>query len=169
VIARVNAALASGSAAQINALAEELDRYNNYGSDIDQHGMATGVRMFFPAETTAPAALPTLSVSDATIVEGAKGATALATMTVSLSQASTVPVTVTFTVVGGSGTRGSDYTGPTVVTLTFAPGQTTATVTFTIIGDRSKEANETVLVQLSNASGATIGDGQGTLTIVNDD
>ena len=69
----------------------------------------------------------------------------------------------------GTATAGGDYTGPTVVTLTFAPGQTTATVTFTIIGDRSKEANETVLVQLSNASGATIGDGQGALTIVNDD
>ena len=54
--------------------------------------------------------------------------------------------------------------------MTFTPGQTTRTFSVTIRGDRTAEPNETVLVALSGASAnATIGDGQGVITIVNDD
>lgn len=38
IVARVNAALAGGSDAQIEALKNELDGYNNLGANLDQHG-----------------------------------------------------------------------------------------------------------------------------------
>ena len=44
-------------------------------------------------------------------------------------------------------------------------------VTVSVIGDRTTEANETVLLQLSSPSGATLDatHSVGTVTIVNDD
>ncbi|PTS73933.1 hypothetical protein DBR17_17580, partial [Sphingomonas sp. HMWF008] len=47
--------------------------------------------------------------------------------------------------------------------------QTTYTFSVVVNGDAAIEANETVAVNLSNATGATILDGQGVGTIVNDD
>ena len=38
-----------------------------------------------------------------------------------------------------------------------------------VVGDRKREADETFFVNLSNASGAIIGDGRGAGTIRNDD
>src|SRR5262249_43260450 len=48
-------------------------------------------------------------------------------------------------------------------------GQTSKTVTITVHGDVKFEADETFFVNLSNASGAVIGDGQGVGTIVDND
>ena len=54
--------------------------------------------------------------------------------------------------------------------MTFAPGDTTKTVTVQVNGDTAVEPNETFFVNLSNATGnATIADDQGVGTIVNDD
>jgi hypothetical protein len=38
IVSKVNAALASGSASQIESLKNELDGYNNLGANLDQHG-----------------------------------------------------------------------------------------------------------------------------------
>ncbi len=81
-------------------------------------------------------------------------------MTVSLSAASGQAVTVAYTTSGGTATAGADYT-PVSGTLTFAPGQTTQTVTVPVLGDTVSEGNETVLVRLSNPVQATIGDAEG--------
>ena len=43
---------------------------------------------------------------------------------------------------------GSDYTGAPRGTIYFAPGQTTATITFTIVGDAVVEPDETFVVRL---------------------
>ena len=53
--------------------------------------------------------------------------------------------------------------------MTFQPGETSRTISVSIKGDRKREANETVSVQLSNAVGAIISDGVATVTILNDD
>jgi hypothetical protein len=63
---------------------------------------------------------------------------------------------------------GEDYTAAPG-TLTFAPGQTTRTITIGVKGDKKKEANETFFVNLFGASGALILDGQGLGTILDDD
>jgi hypothetical protein len=83
-----------------------------------------------------------------------------------VSQASSVIVTIT----AGTATAGSDFTTVHYVTkLVFAAGRTFSTVSVRILGDRVVEADETFDFTLSDAVGATIGDGSGTYTIVNDD
>ena len=54
-------------------------------------------------------------------------------------------------------------------TLTFAANETTKQITVLVNGDTKFETDEAFTVHLSNASGATISDADGTGTIVNDD
>ena len=114
-----------------------------------------------------PPVLPTLSVADASIVEGNAGSSQLS-FTVTLSQAATTPVTVSYSTADGTATAGSDYSAR-AGTLTFAAGETSKTITVPILGDSAVEANETFAVTLSSASGAAIGHGSATGTILNDD
>src|SRR5262249_11200305 len=51
----------------------------------------------------------------------------------------------------------------------FAAGVTSQTITVAVLGDNLDEANETVLVNLSNPVGAQLGTAQGTLTINDND
>ena len=62
----------------------------------------------------------------------------------------------------------SDYQSRTG-TLTFAPGETSKTVIVLVNGDLLNESNETYFLNLSSPSNATIADGQGIGTIVDDD
>jgi chitinase len=91
-----------------------------------------------------------------------------AVFTVSLSQASTTPVTVAFATANGTALAGSDYTAASG-TLTFAPGETRKTIVVPIIPDNVPEPDETFTVLLSSPVGATVSRGTGTGTIVNDD
>jgi Zn-dependent metalloprotease len=110
----------------------------------------------------------TLSASDTTVVEGNSGSTD-AFVNVTLSSAGVGPVTVDFATADGTATTAdNDYTAATG-TITFAPGQTTRTVTVSVVGDTTVEPSETFFVNLSNANGAAVGDGQGQVGIVNDD
>nr|MCH9760645.1 cellulase family glycosylhydrolase [Actinomycetes bacterium] len=111
--------------------------------------------------------LPSVSVGDAVGAEGNSGTSNLG-FTVSLSEASTDPVTVGYSTSDGTATAGSDYTA-TSGTLTFAPGVISQLVNVGVLGDSVVEQNETVTVTLSNAAGATIADGSATGTITNDD
>ena len=54
-------------------------------------------------------------------------------------------------------------------TLTFAPGETTRTILVRTVDDAAAEPTETFTVNLSNPVGATIADGQGVGTILDDD
>ena len=89
--------------------------------------------------------------------------------TVTLSAASGLPVTVHYATADGTATAGSDYTAASDTLLTFNPGETSKTVTVQVNGDMTVEANETFFVNLTNASGGTIVDGQGQGTITDDD
>ncbi len=102
---------------------------------------------------TAPV-LPTLSVSDATVIEGQAG-TAQLSFTVSLSQATTGPVTVDYATANGTATAGQDYTAKAGM-ITFAAGETTKTIQIAVNGDSAVEANEAFTLALSSAAGATI-------------
>jgi Calx-beta domain/CARDB len=108
-----------------------------------------------------------VSVGDATVTEGDSG-TVNATFTVSLSRPSATPVTVDFATADGTATAPGDYAS-TSGTLTFAPGETSKAVTTTVNGDTVCEVDESFFLNLSNATGATIVDGQGQGTILNDD
>ena len=110
---------------------------------------------------------PLLRINDVSKAEGNTGATAF-TFTVTLSPASTGPVTVKYATANGTATAGGDYTA-TSGTLTFTPGQTSKTVTVNVTGNTTVETNEAFAVNLSGAVGATLFDGQGVGTILNDD
>lgn len=110
---------------------------------------------------------PSLSINDVRRTEGNGGATAF-TFTVSLSAPTTRDVTVTLTTHDGSATAGSDYVAKTV-TKTIPAGSTSVTSTVTVNGDTTVEPNEKFSYVLSNPFGATIADGTGVGTIVNDD
>ena len=110
---------------------------------------------------------PTVSIGDVSVSEGNSG-TSTATFTVTLSAAASSAVTVNYATANGTATASSDYVAASG-TLTFAAGATTRTIPVTVNGDATVEPNETFLVNLSAASGATLADGQGTGTIVNDD
>jgi hypothetical protein len=108
-----------------------------------------------------------LSINDVTVTEGNSG-TVNATFTVTLSAASDQVVTVDFATANGTAISPSDYAG-TIGMLTFAPGETTKTITVVIYGDTIDELNETFFVNLSNATNATIARSQGVGTIEDDD
>jgi hypothetical protein len=111
--------------------------------------------------------VPSLSIDDVTVVEGDSG-TVPAVFTVSLSAPSPDPVTVGFATADGSATAPSDYDSA-AGTLTFQPGDTTRTVTVQVAGDQLYEGDESFVVGLLAPTGATIADGQGTGTIVDDE
>ena len=104
--------------------------------------------------------LPTISIDNVTVNE----TDGLATFTVTLSNASTQPITVDYATEDNSATSGSDYI-PQSGTLTFAPGTTTQTITVPIVIDTVSEPTENFYVNLSNPTNATIADSQGTGTI----
>ena len=112
---------------------------------------------------------PSLSINAPSVTEGDTGAANL-TFTVTLSAASDKEVTVDYADAGsGDATSGTDYTALTAGTLTFTPGDTSRTITVSVTGDTTDEANETVAVTLSGATNATIGTATGTGTITDDD
>jgi uncharacterized repeat protein (TIGR01451 family) len=108
-----------------------------------------------------------VSVGDATVSEPNAGNTNLG-FTVTLSAASTNPITVNFATSNGTATAGSDYT-TTTGTLTFAPGETSKTVLVPVMGDLMDEDDETLNLTLSNATNSIIVDSQGLGTILDND
>jgi hypothetical protein len=110
---------------------------------------------------------PQVSINKVSVKEG-NGGTSNATFTVNLSAPSAVLVTVDYATIDGTATAGSDYLA-TSGTLTYAPGETSKTITVQVIGDRIAEPNETFGVSLGNATGATIAGGPGIGTILDDE
>jgi hypothetical protein len=110
---------------------------------------------------------PSLSVDDVSVAEGDSGTKTL-TFTVTLSAASNLTVTANFATADASANAGSDYQAATG-SLTFNPGETSKTVAVSITGDTTNEPDETFVVNISNPVNATVSDGQGVGTIVNDD
>ena len=113
---------------------------------------------------------PRISISDVSKSEGKKGQTTLFTFTVSLSAAYDQPVTMSFRTVDGTAkTSDSDYVAKTG-TLTFAPGETTKTITIEVKGDSKKEADETLYLDLfGNSSNSLFTKNRGLGTLLNDD
>jgi hypothetical protein len=114
-----------------------------------------------------PAFGQTASISRAGVVEGDAGVRSVEVI-VTLSQPSTKPVTMAWATSDGTAASGSDFAAASG-TLTFAVGERTKRIAISVHGDTAVEASETFQVQLTTASGATIGTSSGTVTIVNDD
>lgn len=110
---------------------------------------------------------PVVSINNVTQNEGNSGTTAF-TFTVSLTAASSQPVGISYTTANGTATAPGDYAA-VQGELIFDPGQTSKQVTVFVVGDFNNEPTETFTVLLSSPGGASIGDGEGLGTIVNDD
>ena len=112
---------------------------------------------------------PKFSINSPSVVEGDSSTTNLV-FTVTLSAASTSPLTVDYARTGGTATSGTDYTAVSSGTLTFAANSTSETITVSVTGDTVDEGNETVVITLSNATGGSgISTATGTGTITDDD
>ena len=112
---------------------------------------------------------PAISIANVTVPEGDSGTT-MQNVTVSLSAPSPQAVTMDVSSADQSAIAGQDYVAiPSGTTLTIPAGQTSGNVQVGIIGDVNDEANETFLVNLSNAVNATFADNQGVVTIDDDD
>ena len=114
-----------------------------------------------PDSAAATAALPVLSVAGARAAEGSNLGFA-----VTLSEAAAGEVTVDYATGDGTATAGADYTAASG-TLTFAAGETSKTVSVALLRDTDTEADETLTLALSGASGATIGTASATGTVAN--
>lgn len=120
-------------------------------------------------QTFGGAPLPgVLSIADASVIEGDDGTTALV-FTVTRSGGSAGAVSASYALTNTT-TSNDDFTGATSGTVTFADGQTTATITISVVGDTNIEVDETFDLTLFNPTGgATIADNMATGTIINDD
>jgi hypothetical protein len=113
--------------------------------------------------------VPSLSIGDAEIVEGAAGTTSQLRLTVRLSEVSGVASRVTFATQDGTATAANrDYRARTG-SVQIRAGSTTATISISIVGDAAVEPDETLTVILTAPVAATIADGTATATIHNDD
>jgi sugar lactone lactonase YvrE len=138
-----------------------IHRYDNQGNYLDD-----------PVSSTASSLLaPTGIIFDAqgALLVSGRDSNAVGRydrgVTVTLSAASSSPVTVQYATADGTALAGTDYTAQSG-TVTFAPGQTSRLVLLVTHYDPTPDGNETFSVQLSNPTGATIGTGTATVTIV---
>jgi YD repeat-containing protein len=104
---------------------------------------------------------PAVTINDVSVTEG-PGVNA--TFTVSLSSASTYPVTVTYATAPETAKVGLDYQAVSG-TLTFTSGQLSKPVSVLILDDGKAEPSETFLLQLSAPVNATIARAAGRGTI----
>jgi Tol biopolymer transport system component len=112
---------------------------------------------------------PTLRVTAETsrVLEGNTGASE-AVFKIVLSSPAQVPVSVSIATANGTANADEDYI-PLSQTLVFEPGAVERIVRVGISGDAAWEVSETVFLQISGATGATISDDQAAVVIANDD
>ncbi|MFA9274719.1 MAG: retention module-containing protein [Candidatus Aquirickettsiella gammari] len=108
--------------------------------------------------------IPTLTLNGPADVNEAAGTV---TYTVSLSAASAAAVSVNYATANGSAIAGSDYSAA-LGTVTFAPGETTKTITVSISNDNVFEGAENFQLALSNPSNAVLGNSS-VVTTIHDD
>ena len=110
-----------------------------------------------------------LTINDVSLPEGNSGPTAF-TFTVSLpSVAGSDGVSFDITTANNTAIAPGDYTAKTLTSQTIPAGSSSYSFTVLVNGDGTTESNETFFVNITNVTGATIGDGQAIGTILNDD
>ena len=123
-----------------------------------------------PLNLCSGGSIPSLSINDVTQNEGDFGTTTFS-FTVSLSApAPTGGVTFDIATADNSATiANNDYTSKSLTTQTITSGNNSYSFDVLVNGDTTVEANETFYGNVSNVTGANVGDGQGLGTITNDD
>jgi hypothetical protein len=154
-VQRVSGAVAvAGTPVTIDDTAPTTDRWNLAAVEI----LAAGPAIPLPGS---------LSIDDPSVSEGGVSSSAM-TFTVTLSAATSVPVSVRYATADGTAKAGSDYAARSG-TLVFAPGTTKQTIVVTILGDAVVEPDESFSLVLTNPTNAVLADSAGRGTILNDD
>ena len=125
------------------------------------HGTATIVNDDSPSPTSR------ISISDVRVTEGNDGLTDAA-LTVTLSRRSDVEVTIDYATADGTAQSGSDY-AISSGSIVFPAGATSRVIHVPVVGDTRVEGDENFFVRLSHANGASLSDGEGVVTITDDD
>jgi hypothetical protein len=102
----------------------------------------------------AAAALPSLSLRPVSILEGASGSRHTAVIEVILSQVSTSAVSFNYTTLDGSALANIDYVTSSG-TVTILPGQSSALITVSVMGDGVADLDNAFGLRLDALSGAT--------------
>jgi len=123
--------------------------------------------LFVSAGITFAQGTPSLSINDITVPELDSGFFQR-DFTITLSAPSTQPVSFTVSTQAGSAASDVDFVAGSTV-LTIPAGSTSQTIGILIKGDTAVEGTEDFSVNLSNPVNATIADGQGVGTIVDDE
>ena len=111
-----------------------------------------------------------ISINDVSGLEGRVNKTTLFTFTVTLSAAYDQAVTMSYQTVNGTATTSDGDYIATSGTLTFAPGETTKTITIEVKGDNKREANEYFYLDMfGNSNNSQFTKYRGIGTILNDD
>jgi hypothetical protein len=164
----VSRSLEHWSAGQSN-LGWMIESASSDGWDFETSEAAIGDRPKLTVNYTAPTGAGQITLLDTAprFAEGDAGTTT-ATITVSRLGGLAGEVSASYTVAAGTA-AGSDFVADSG-TVTFAAGQTTATIDVVINGDTVLEGNKSVVVTLSApTNGATLGASVATLTIADDD
>jgi hypothetical protein len=110
---------------------------------------------------------PSLTIRSPVVTETNSGSTTMM-FVATLSAASGVATTVNFATADGTAVAGSDYASRTG-TLTIGAGLISGNIAITRFGDTIPEANETLFVDLSSPTNATIAQSRGTGTLNDND
>jgi len=110
---------------------------------------------------------PTLSIGDASVIEGDSGTKTLS-LPLALNRAATRAITGTVNTTDVSATAGSDYVAISGGSFSIAIGETTGSVSVTVNGDTALEGAEAFDVVLS-AVNASVADATGRGTITDDE
>ncbi|MBD8524602.1 Calx-beta domain-containing protein [Pseudomarimonas arenosa] len=110
---------------------------------------------------------PNISIGDAQVTEGTGGSKSIA-FTVALSHASSSAISVDWATVNGTAVAPADYAAGSG-TLTFSAGQTSRTITRSVVTDSIDEPDESFLIRLSNPVNAGIADAEAQGSIIDDD
>jgi lysophospholipase L1-like esterase len=149
---------------------EPTESYSVTLSDLAVDGFSGG------ALITTPVAVGTIfdddassarrvSVGTVTIPEGGAGVTHTAVVPVTLSSPAPTAVTVPYAVNGITAVRGADFDAPDTGTVTFPAGVVDRTIDVPIRGDERAESDETLVVGLLPAEGATLGNALGVVLV----
>lgn len=144
----------------------------DYGKDQVNDGRLFEIQLDPPPPPPPP---PSVAILDATPVPQIEGEGRQVAFTITLSEAVSEDVVVTYDTVDGTAVAGSDYTGVTGGTVVIAAGSTSATVFIDLINDDVIETEETFSVVIRSAEQATSGtvlditDDTGIATVADDD
>lgn len=153
-----------GTSLQLVGLGGSYEDFTWVSTDQTFNSINTGQSFLDPNQPG------TFHIGDASIVEGDSGETMLA-LTVRRSGGTALESTVDFTLALDGTANAADLGAGVALTgsLSFGAGVMQQQILIPIAGDTVAEGNETFSVNLSNATNGTIGDGNATATIINDD